>query len=150
MRTTSTDEENCVAFLNPVVNLPSAVRTSEIISINLPNKSNNFGSIQPVSFQDTRIDFYGEAIYLKNDISANGRCSSIANDGIYPNLLGTFPNGAQVFYAGYLELDENTLENPLTDGGAAMISVKPGVEGDQPVCPVTPKSFVNSEFSFPY
>ena len=145
IRSSTANEENCKTFLNPTVNLPAAVRTNEIRNINLPNKAFNFGSIQPIPFQESRDEYHGEAIYLKNDISANGRCSSIPNNGIYSNVIGTFQNGDQAWFAGHIITDENTFENPIADGGATMISVSPGDEGDNPFCPVPAKSFVNSK-----
>jgi hypothetical protein len=135
-------EDECIAFENPPVNIPAAVKNNKITRLSLPSRS-NFGSIEPITFQDSRDSFFGEALYLKSDISTN-QCNNIDKDGWYSNILGTFPNGNQVWYGGHIQLDENTLENPIADGGVAMYSVS-SFEDNDAVCPVASKSFVNSK-----
>ena len=135
-------EEDCLTVENPPVDLPSGAITDDITIVNLPSRS-NFGSIKPIRFQDNIGEFYGQSLYSKNSISGGG-CDEIPYGGIYSNTIGEFPNGDQVIYAGHLELDENTLENPISDGGALMNSLSP-VDDMNIICPVASKSFVNGK-----
>jgi len=136
----------CQWFRNPTVDLPSAVINQQIKQVSLPANTNaNFGSIDPIQFPEN--EFYGEDLYLKQNIPTNG-CSNIPDNGDYWNTLGTFPDGKQAWFAGNVQLDRNTLDNPLSDGGAAMMKIKiPSDEvyyddvGAQ--CPVPSKSFIN-------
>ena len=140
----------CKWSSNPTVNMPDGVITSAIRRITLPDKS-NFGSIEKNLLDQQEDEYYGEAVYLKSDISLSG-CSSIPANGDYSNILGTLTSGEQGWYAGHVELDENTIENPITDAGAAMATIANlqglSKESDlrRALCPVAAKSFLNSKF----
>ena len=132
---------------NTRLNLPENLITNDIKKVELPNKS-NFEEVDPI-WQQYRIQsFYGEGLYAKKQIYTTG-CADIGNDGVYRNILGTFPDGKQAWYEGHLQLDENTLTNPIADGGAAMMGVtltNVEYEWDRyPLCPVPFKSFLNGE-----
>ncbi len=130
----------CFMVYNNRPNLPSSLQDSTFQTVSLPNKS-SFGNIEPIAAQDLFMILYGEGLYLKNQLS-NNDCSNIDDNGSYQNVLGTFPNGDQAYYAGHAELDENTLESPIADGGAAMMNVD---KFSDPLCPIPLKSFVNGK-----
>ena len=141
----------CYLVYNNRPNLPTSLQDSSFQTISLPNKS-NFGTIDPVAAQNSFYVVFGEGLYLKNQLN-NNDCSNIDDNGVYRNTLGSFPNGDQAYYAGHAELDENTLENPIVDGGAAMMRVN--ITGyydwdSDPQCPIPSKSFVNSKFFMKY
>lgn len=139
--------DDCYLIYNPPVNLPNSAITSVMRQVTLPNKS-QFTPVSPVSQQWVDIDF-GEGLYANNDFTATAAgCSAISHNGNYTHVLGKFPDGSQAWYASYMQLDENTLDNPIADGGAAMMKVEIDAYyydewATTPVCPVPPKSFVN-------
>ena len=137
---------DCFLVYNNRPNLPNSLQDSSFRTVALPNKS-SFGTIEPIAVQDAFYMLYGEGLYLKNQLD-NNDCSDIDDNGSYRNVLGTFPNGNQAYYAGHAELDENTLENPIADGGAAMMNVN--ITGyydyiSDPSCPIPLKSFLNGK-----
>ena len=141
----------CIITSNPVVNMPTGVITNEIRQVTLPRKS-NFGTIERILGPDYEEAYFGDAFFLNNDISTSG-CSGIPADGMYSNILGEMNSGEQVWYAGHVETDENTLDNPIADAGATMSVIADFYStGGNPDavrkygCPVAPKSFLNSEF----
>ena len=103
-------------------------------------------TVDPVPIQNFRDILYGEGLYLKNKLN-NADCSAIDTDGVYRNVLGTFPNGQQAYYAGHGVLFENTVEDPIADGGNLMINVNVTGYGEdfEPDCPVAPKNFLNGK-----
>jgi hypothetical protein len=143
--------QDCIWSYNPEVDLPNGVITSDIRQVNFPISA-SFGMIEKILMPNQEEEYFGEAVYLKSSISTGG-CDSILANGSYDNILGTLTNGQQGWYAGHLELDENTLENPIADAGAAMMKIVDllGVPSDSwritELCPVASKSFLNSEFS---
>lgn len=144
-------ESECISTYNPVVDLPTGAITSDIRQLSLPSMS-SLGTIEKTLIQTTEEFYFGEAFYLQNDISTSG-CSSISPNGIYANILGTLASGEQVWYAAHVETDENTLDNPVTDAGAAMTNIAEllganDVDENYSVsaCPVPSRSFVNGEF----
>ncbi len=143
----------CYLIFNERINLPSELRDASFKEVSLPNKS-SFLTINPVAVQDYKDRLYGEGLYLKNKMN-NAGCSSISNDGRYQNVLGTFPNGQLAYYAGHAILDQNTVEDPIKDGGNAMMNVNitevyNDGYADEPRCPVAAKSFVNGEIDHDY
>ena len=110
--------------------------------VNLPNRS-QFGSIDPILSGSYHVEyFFGEAMYLMT--AANDwQCASLVRDGRYYGVLGNLAGGGQAYYAGNIEIHENSLSQPIADGGAALNT------GARPVCPVPAKSFLNSECEFP-
>jgi hypothetical protein len=138
----------CFGISNPPVNLPNDVIPNDFRKISLPNKSANFGLVDPIPPTYVNYQLNGEALYAKKKFSTAG-CSDIDNDGLYWKIVGTFPDGTQAFYSGNGMLEENTLENPIADGGNGMYNVKiPEYEEGYPTdpeCPVPFKSFLNSK-----
>ena len=85
---------------------------------------------------------------MKTALTNNAGCDAIPRNGDYSLILGTLSDGSgQAFYMSYVELDENTVENPIPDagtfvfGGSAERALMPGF-----YCPVAAKSFMNSKF----
>jgi hypothetical protein len=144
----SQNNNNCYMIYNPPINLPNGVITNAFQAVTLPSKS-SFTTVDPVAIQDGAYRLYGEGIYANSAFNTAG-CSDIDDDGIYSYVLGTFSNGNQALYDGHAQLDNNTLENPIADGGAAMMSVTVIAyeerEAMDPYCPVAVRSFLNSEY----
>ncbi len=141
------DSDECYTIFNPKVNLPDAALSSQIRKVTLPNKS-NFGTIDPIYAQNHGDIMFGSDLYAKSGFTTTG-CSDITDDGAYRNVLGTFPDGSQVWYAGQVQLDENSLENPISDGGRAMLQVNLSSAEEwasKPKCPVPNPNFVNSKY----
>ena len=139
--------DRCHLIYNPPVNIPNGVITSDIKQVSLPNKS-NFGNIDPIIVLNRHYMEFGELLYAKNTFNTAG-CSALNDNGDYDNVLGTFPDGSQAWYAGHIQLDENTLSNPIADGGAAMMNLYITQYDDwaqDPQCPVASKSFVNRKY----
>lgn len=139
----------CHVIPNPPVNLPISIQPSNFTQVTLPIKS-NFETVDAVSAQLAYGLLYGEDLLAKTRFFTNG-CSSIGNDGIYANVIGTFSDGSQAVYAAHAELDENTLSNPIADGGYAMMQADNSLSltylwAHKPYCPVAARSFVNSEY----
>ena len=146
--------DDCMWTSNPAVVMPNSAITNEIRQVTLPDLSDtNFGNIEKILSQEYAEEYFGEAVYLKNDISTSS-CSSIPADGSYGNILGTMASGEQAWYAGHLELDTNTVENPISDSGSAMMKIIELQSGSNTAanefiasaCPVASKTFMNGEF----
>lgn len=148
MREIDGSDNYCFKTYNNRPNLPTYLQDSTFKSISLPNKD-NFGIADPIARSETVDSFYGEGLYLKNELQ-NADCSSIDHDGNYKNILGTFPNGEQAYYGAFTQLEENTVENPIADGGAAMAKVDITYhwtdEDEKAYCPNVSKSFLNSKY----
>lgn len=127
---------------NPLVNLPASIYglwSANIRVLNLPSRS-QFGTIDPVLASSYHVEHsFGEALHLVGGISGQ-QCDALVPDGRYHGILGNLASGGQVYYAGNIKLHENSLENPIVDGGAALMS------GVKPICPVPSKSFLNCKF----
>lgn len=141
------ENDDCFLVYNERPNLPSGLQDSTFQEVDLPNQS-SFGTINPIPAQNYFDMYIGEGLYLKNELK-NADCSAIDENGNYRNVIGTFPNGNQAYYAGHAILDENTVENPIADGGNAMmnIDITDYYNGEAYIhCPVAAKSFLNSKF----
>ncbi len=130
----------CIGVLggNPRVNLPSSVygTWTNIRVLNLPSRS-HFGTIDPVLASSYHVEHsFGEALYLTYTVSDH-QCNSLVQDGRYHGILGNLAGGGQVYYAGNIELHENTLDSPMVNGGSALMT------GVKPICPIPSKSFLN-------
>jgi len=139
--------DDCYIIFNPPVNVPNGVLTSAIKKVSLPSVA-NFDVIQSILAHDDGNRKYGGGFSAKSKMTTAG-CADIPDDGVYRGILGTFNDGTQVWYSGHSQLDENTLQNPIADGGYAMKKVTvSGYEEyySEPVCPVPIKSFVNSKY----
>ena len=133
---------SCINVLggNPIVNLPASIYGvwTNIRVITLPGRS-NFGTIDPVLASSYHVEHsFGEALYLMSTVS-NQECNGLVQDGRYYGILGNLAGGGQVYYAGNIELHENSLESPMMDGGSALMT------GVKPICPIPSKSFLNCE-----
>jgi len=125
---------------NPRVNLPAGIygAYNNIRVIDLPSRA-SFGTVAPILSSSYHVEhLFGEALYLMNGIW-NHQCYSAGMDGRYYGVLGNIPGYGQVYYAGTIEVHENTLDNPMLAGGAALMS------GVKPICPVPATSFLNGK-----
>ncbi len=108
---------------NPPVNLPFS--DPNIAVINLPGRS-TFGSTPPVRGALPWQPYlqFGETLVLQNPIPRS-QCDDAGID--YSNTLHVIGNLAnsnnQLRYARYLELDENTLDSPSSNGGGDLVDV---------------------------
>jgi uncharacterized protein (DUF1501 family)/uncharacterized protein (DUF1800 family) len=136
----NTDE--CYTIYNPKIYLPDSFLADKR-TIVLPNKS-NFNTIDPIIGQ-AGDRLFGGGLYAKNKLTTTG-CSDITEDGNYDNIIGIFPNGDQVYYAAGVQLDNNTVENPIADGGNGMMNTNASKYEDwasEARCPVPFSSFLN-------
>ncbi len=70
-------------------------------------------------------------------------CDDLKFQSSYGELHGIVDgadDGYLFHYAGYAAVEENTIENPLADGGAL------GVQSGMHSCSNVPKDFLNSKF----
>ena len=133
----------CTAVLggNPRVSLPASIygAWTNIRAVNLPSRT-GFGTVDPVLASSYHVEHsFGEALYLLNTVSSN-ECNSLVPDGRYYGIIGNIAGGGQVYYAGNIELHENSLETPMVNGGSALMT------GVRPICPIPAKSFVNCKY----
>ena len=149
-----TPDSACFWSYNPPIDLPDRLLgaySSTIRTISLPTLSSGFGTIDEILIADYEEIYFGLAHYLKNDVR-NSDCKNVDPDGDYRYILGQLASGEQMWFGGHVELDENSLENPISDGGAAMTNIMDLL--DLPIsdnwklgaCPVSTKSFMNSKF----
>ena len=141
----------CFRTYNPKLDLPSDLIPINVRQITLPSKT-TFTTINPVKVQERFYMEFGSGLSAKNKFSTAG-CDNIQEDGKYQFILGTFPNGDQAMYNAHNYLDENSLDNPISDGGSTMMKMNTtGYDNDDhmvPVCPVPLKSFLNSKYMSP-
>ena len=94
--------------------------------LDLPDIS-KFEQIHGVRAEHRQMWFVGASHRLLESNWDNPQCSALAHDYMY--ILGTNSAGEQFHYEGYAVLEENTVENPLADGGASNLlfagTVKP-------------------------
>ena len=127
------------------MSFPGGVHTSALRNINLPDIS-SFGTIEPT----TNPNYYepknviGGALYLKNTIS-DASCSQIVKNGDYKDVIGRLPDGKYLFYMNYIELDENSIQNPISNGGATVFGTSDRSLMNDLYCPVVSKNFKNSK-----
>ena len=129
---------------NPALDFPASIAGSARL-IDLPERA-SFGVIEPVTnpnFYEPR-NVIGGALYLKTAIN-NASCDAIVKNGDYSYVVGNFADGGQAFYMNYIELDENTVENPIQSGGATVFGSADRSLMDGFYCPVAAKNFMNSE-----
>ena len=111
--------------------------SEDIYSIDLPGKY-ALRAMNDVSFGWKGPEFKGgSALYNKWKIS-NPVCDKLPT-GDFGQLVGRFPDGELVYYDGRIVLEENTVNNPLPDGGG-----KSAMAGT--LCPNVPPTFQNSAF----
>jgi hypothetical protein len=118
---------------NPPINLPFSSNLVEMID--LPALS---GPTQNVFIDKFYNCLSGEVYYLSSGISSS-QCNDLGPSK-YNHLIGITPDRKQYIYNGYVKVNENSLENPKSDGGGDFI-VTPGEER----CANPAMSFTNSE-----
>ena len=87
--------------------------------LNLP-ALDNFIELDPILYGDYAPIFWGGAGYMYisslYDYAGVDQCDALPL-GDFSNLLGLFSSGEKAYYDGRIELDLNTLESPIPDGG---------------------------------
>ena len=130
---------------NPRVILPGSIYTAwsaNIRVLNLPSRA-QFGTIDPILASSYHVEHsFGAALFLVDTVSGY-QCQSLVPDGRYHGILGNLQSGEQVYYAGNIELHENSLDSPMVDGGSPLMT------GVKPICPIPSKSFLNCKFYDP-
>ena len=103
---------------NPPLNIPAASQ-DPTKTIQLPGRA-SMGVIEPITnpnYYEPR-NVIGGALYLHDAVSSSV-CDAIPRNGDYKGIIGNLADGSgQVYYMSYIELDENTIENPIQDGGS--------------------------------
>lgn len=90
--------------------------SESLYSISLPAKS-KFGTLDPQFITNGHANLAGTVKHLKNGMwSTNSQCDLLGKGDFY-NLVGVFPDGSLAYFNGNIDLHENTLENPLIQGG---------------------------------
>ena len=131
---------------------PSVYLTTEVIQdyisivkfINLPDQS-NFEVIPPIMATNSGSDrLISETLRMNVPgglFSANPtQCNAL--DGNYQFVIGKIVNGELVLYAGNGLIMENTIQNPLPDGGMAAVN-----DGGK-ICSNVARNFLNIESCF--
>jgi hypothetical protein len=129
---------------NPQVVLTSAAiaTDSDLIAISLPDRS-SFEELRPVIAPALFDNKAGGTIRMNVANSGSG-CDSVSSSSVYTKVVGQFPDGTYAWYDGYAELENNTPDAPISDGGAEKVNL--GVE----YCANVPKHFFNGKCSFEY
>jgi hypothetical protein len=130
---------------NPPVVLPSVeVENYGLKVINLPDQS-NFEVIPPISatrwqhpqwliMETYRMNVAG-GLFTTNP----GECNDLED---YHFIVGRFPNGDAVLYSSIVKLMQNTIQDPIADGG--LEAIRRGAK----LCSNTAKTFLNIESCF--
>ena len=103
----------CFAIINPPVNLPFS--SNQVKTIALPNLGGPTETVR--SPRGSGELLFGDTYYATSDVSSV-QCNGFTYAD-YLNVIGT-RNGVQYRYLGFLQLKENTVENPEPDGGGDM------------------------------
>lgn len=140
------NDSNCYDVFggNPLVNLPGDILSgySNVIPrLYLPpitefieTEKILYGYFAPIFYGGSGRMYEQSALY---DYSGQEQCDQLPL-GDFANLLGLFESGEQAYYDGRIELDTNTLESPIPDGGG-----KKAMGGA--LCSNVPKNFLNSK-----
>jgi len=123
---------------NPPLYLPQSIinkYNTTLKTIQLPDRQ-YFQDVQPTAY-----DPYGQQFYLGAGIVstvnfADPKCDTTTSG--YMNLIGVFSNGDQYYYDPRIVLEQNTVEQPIPDGG--------GTTGT--LCSNVAKNFLNRTFIF--
>lgn len=116
----------CLGVLNPAINLPESIFSTtdgqKLQRISLPALS-SFEEMPPINaHHQSRFTLYtGHSWRMLADISSDAQCSTFkSNDDRWDfrYLIGQVAGGQQFHYEAYVDVKENTVENPLPDGGA--------------------------------
>jgi len=111
----------CRNWLNPKINLPVEVTGDPTYNtlmqfLDLPDSS-KFEQIHGVRAEHRQQWFLGTSHrLLEKNWSSASQCSTLPH---YKYILGTTSDGEQYHYEGFAVVEENTVENPLADGGAS-------------------------------
>ncbi|KAL7541246.1 hypothetical protein ACHAXR_012136 [Thalassiosira sp. AJA248-18] len=80
-----------------------------------------------------------------------GSAGKLGPIGTFPTVFGATPEGIQFAYDPHLALRENTVENPLPDGGGQLVietdGLRPGSDspGEQVMCQNVERNFLNED-----
>ena len=85
--------------------------------LSLPS-SLSFQSIQPILLPERQESYGGESLKLLSNLFLSNpqQCNNFQR-GNYTNTFGIFSNGGYARYLGFAKLEENTMQNPVPDGG---------------------------------
>lgn len=144
------NDSNCYDLVggNPVVELTDGILnnySNVLPTLNLP-PLNNFVSLDPILFGfNNAPKMYGSAgvvyngsIYNYNALNNNAQQCDRLPVGDFENLVGLFSSGEKAYYDGRIELNTNTLESPIADGGGNRTMTGA-------LCANVPKNFLNSK-----
>ena len=101
---------------NPTIDMQGLTSPS-IHFLSLPSTL-SFQTIQPILLPNRQEEYAGESIKMLSDLFASNpqQCNNFQR-GNYTNTFGIFSNGGYVRYMGFAKLEQNTLQNPVPDGG---------------------------------
>jgi hypothetical protein len=137
----------CTVLLggNPKINLPSnEIGTYGLKVINLPDQS-NFEVIPPISATNWGNPWWLIMETYRMNVASGlfatnpDQCKDL-ND--FHFIVGRFPNGDAVLYSGIAKLMQNTIQDPIADGG--LDAIRRGAK----LCSNTAKTFLNIESCF--
>ena len=164
---TAPGAETHIEIANPSVSI-SGVEGS-IIPLDIINLPANYKSIELPSIEDsTDYPLFGEWIKsdenaLLNTTSLEGTCNNLTNihiplpyedneapgqtlSGVFPSIFGRSLDGIVFLYDRHLSLYENTVENPLPDGGGSIVMATHGTpEGESVKCHNVKRNFLNED-----
>jgi hypothetical protein len=138
--------DNCFHIVggNPALELPDDIlnKYSDVIPRLLLPPINEFIELKPILYGYFDVNFFGGAGHMYNhslyEYSGQEQCDKLPH-GDFENLLGLFASGELAYYDGRIELETNTLESPIPDGGG-----KKTLTGT--FCSNAPKSFFNCKY----
>jgi len=120
---------------NPALRLPQTIidqYNTTIKIIQLPEKQ-YFQQIEPTAFDPKGEQFYYGVGIMSTVSITDPMCQSTSSS---MNLIGIFPDNDQYYYDPRIILDQNTLEQPIPDGG--------GLSGT--LCSNVAKNFLSRTF----
>lgn len=125
------EDGTCRGTQNPPVNLSGI---TELVSyqVELPNL------LDPVD-----LAFSNNELFILNTSVESAICSAIPAIPEFGDdpIFGRLPDGSWLQFDARLELEQNTLKNPLIDGG----KVKHLASGKETLCSNVPRNFLNEE-----
>jgi hypothetical protein len=143
------NDPNCYDLVggNPVVELTDNILknySSVLPTLDLPPLS-TFVSLDPILYGFSGPITYGSAgVVYNGSIISNSPSRSTQQQcerlpvGDFENVVGLFSSGEKAYYDGRIELNTNTLESPIADGGGNRTMTGA-------LCANVPKNFLNSK-----
>jgi hypothetical protein len=101
---------------NPPLYLPQSVinqHNTTIKTIQLPNRT-YFQDVEKAAFDPKGQQFYLGAGIMSTVNFTDSKCLKVTGS---LNVIGVFPNNDQWYYDARIVLDQNTIDQPLADGG---------------------------------